>query len=91
LLQERVPDAFRGRVLAASGAVLDGSFIVGAFAAGSLGASFGVRAALGLSGAVFIGAAALAGALVVPAPGRQLHETTPSQAEPAGAAVVEVQ
>lgn len=87
LLQERVPDAFRGRVLAASGAVLDGSFIVGAFAAGSLGASFGVRAALGLSGALFIGAAALAGALVVPARGRQLQETTSYPAEPAEVAV----
>jgi MFS family permease len=87
LLQERVPDAFRGRVLAASGAVLDGAFIAGAFAAGSLGASFGVRAALVASGALFIGAAALAGALVVPARGRQVEGTKSSQTQPAGAAV----
>ena len=83
LLQERVPDAFRGRVLAASGAILDGAFITGALAAGSLGASYGVRAALGIAGVIFISAAALAGALVAPPTASGSEEISSPQAEPA--------
>jgi MFS family permease len=66
LLQERVPDAFRGRVLAASGAVLDGAFIAGALMAGTLGAAYGFRPALAVSGFLFLAAAAIAATRVVP-------------------------
>jgi MFS family permease len=59
LLQERVPDSLRGRVLAASEAVLDGAFLVGAFAAGLIGDRLGVRAAFAGSGILFLLAALL--------------------------------
>ena len=60
LLQERTPDRLRGRVLAASEAVLDTSLIVGALLAGSLGALVGVRGAFAVSGAIFLVTAVLA-------------------------------
>ena len=60
LLQERVPDAIRGRVLAALEAVLDGAFLVGALAGGLIGQRLGVRVAFAGSGILFLGAAMLA-------------------------------
>jgi MFS family permease len=57
LLQERVPDAMRGRVLAASEAVLDGAFLVGALLAAVLGERLGVRMAFAASGGLFLAAA----------------------------------
>jgi MFS family permease len=54
LLQERTPDRLRGRVVAASEAVLDSSLIVGALLAGSLGAALGTRSAFAVSGAIFL-------------------------------------
>jgi MFS family permease len=60
LLQERTPDRLRGRVVAASEAVLDASLIVGALTAGTLGALAGIRGAFAISGAIFIGTAVLA-------------------------------
>jgi MFS family permease len=54
LLQERTPDRLRGRVVAASEAVLDSSLIVGALLAGSLGAAVGTRTAFAISGAIFL-------------------------------------
>jgi MFS family permease len=59
LLQERVPDSLRGRVLAASEAVLDGAFLVGAFAAGMIGDRLGVRTAFAIAGCLFLAAALL--------------------------------
>jgi MFS family permease len=60
LLQERTPDRLRGRVVAASEAVLDSSLIVGALLAGSLGELVGVRGAFAVSGVVFLLTAGLA-------------------------------
>jgi MFS family permease len=60
LLQERTPDRLRGRVVAASEAVLDASLIVGALTAASIGALAGIRGAFAISGAIFIGTAVLA-------------------------------
>jgi MFS family permease len=54
LLQERTPDALRGRVMAASEAVLDGTFLAGVSAAGWLGTSLGIRGAYAISGAAFL-------------------------------------
>ena len=65
LLQERVPDALRGRVMAAAEAILDGAFLVGAVAAGVIGDHLGVRVAFGLSGFLFLAASAMTVALVV--------------------------
>jgi MFS family permease len=60
LLQERTPDHLRGRVVAASEAVLDASLIVGALTAGSIGAIAGIRGAFAISGTIFICTALLA-------------------------------
>jgi MFS family permease len=60
LLQERTPDHLRGRVVAASEAVLDASLIVGAVTAGSIGLLVGIRGAFAISGAIFMGTALLA-------------------------------
>jgi MFS family permease len=88
LLQERTPDKFRGRVVAASEAVLDASLIVGALLAGSLGAMLGARGAFALSGMGFLLAAALARALLVarsqePASELQEPEAVPGAPAPA--------
>jgi MFS family permease len=57
LLQERVPDSLRGRVMAASEAILDVSFLAGAFLAGLVGNRLGIRAAFAASGVLFVVAA----------------------------------
>jgi len=77
LLQERVPDSLRGRVLAASEAVLDGAFLVGVFAAGLIGGGLGVRVAFACSGALFLAAAlvthVILGRPAPPAPGGEVE------------------
>jgi MFS family permease len=85
LLQERTPDRLRGRVVAASEAVLDSALIVGALLAGSLGEMLGVRGAFAVSGVVFLATAALTrmllggGRAARPAPA-----PAPAAAAPAG-------
>ena len=64
LLQESTADALRGRVLAASDAILDGAFLFGALAGGALGALVGIRPALAVCGTILLGAAALSRALL---------------------------
>jgi MFS family permease len=59
LLQERTPDHLRGRVVAASEAVLDGALVGGALMAGMVGAAFGPRGAFAIAGAIFAGASIL--------------------------------
>lgn len=59
LLQERTPDRLRGRVLAASEAVLDVSFLLGVVVTAWIGAQLGVRTVYALSGGLFIAAAVL--------------------------------
>ena len=60
LLQQHVQDEMRGRVMAASEAVLDGAFLLGAAFAGFLGSALGVRAAFAASGILFVAAGGLA-------------------------------
>lgn len=64
LLQETTPDGLRGRVLAASDAILDGAFLFGALAGGMLGAVIGIRPALAACGVILLAAAALSHALL---------------------------
>ena len=89
LLQERTPDRLRGRVVAASEAVLDASLIVGALTAGSIGALAGIRGAFAISGAIFIGTALLARLMLgqgqpVSQPAAK-QEAEPAEATPAAA------
>lgn len=82
LLQERTPDHLRGRVVAASEAVLDASLIVGAVTAGSIGALAGIRGAFAISGTIFIGTAMLARRVF--GPGEPVSQPAAKQgAEPA--------
>jgi MFS family permease len=67
LLQERTPDALRGRVFAATEAVLDGAFLAGAFLAARIATLTGVRVAYTAAGLLLLGAAVLA-RLLLPAP-----------------------
>jgi predicted MFS family arabinose efflux permease len=64
LLQETTPDGLRGRVFAASDAILDGAFLFGALAGGVLGAVMGIRPALAACGVILLAAAALSHALL---------------------------
>lgn len=75
LLQEHTPDAFRGRVLAASEAVLHSAFLFGALLAGTVSGVIGVRGVYAASGVLFLAAAGTCYALLVqrPFPGRLLE------------------
>lgn len=64
LLQERTPDAVRGRVLAASEAVLDAAFLGGVGMAAWLGSELGPRGAVTVAGTVFLAAALLSRVLL---------------------------
>lgn len=57
LLQQRTPDALRGRTMAASEMVLDLAYLAGVSCAGWLGSHLGLRFALGVSGSIFLTAA----------------------------------
>ena len=65
LLQERTPDRLRGRVMAASEAVQDIAFLLGAATAGWLGEQLGVRGAFMVAGGIFVVAGLLAGRLLL--------------------------
>jgi MFS family permease len=84
LLQERTPDRLRGRVVAASEAVLDSSLIIGALLAGSLGAAVGARSAFALSGAIFLFTGALARVLL--GAGSRAESSEAAEPQPALAA-----
>ncbi|MDQ3538727.1 MAG: MFS transporter [Actinomycetota bacterium] len=56
LLQERTPDAIRGRVLGASEAIMEGSYLAGVFLAGWLAPVVGPRVTFGVSGLGFVAA-----------------------------------
>jgi MFS family permease len=85
LLQERTPDALRGRVVAASEGVLDGSLIAGALLAGWLGAAAGGRGAFAVSGAVFLASAALSAKLLGRGQPAAVSTVEDRHEEPAGA------
>ena len=78
LLQERTPNELRGRVFAATEAVLDGSYLAGAFLAGLLGSLFAVSGAFAISGSVLLFAAVLA-RIVLPGPRRPAHRGPPAK------------
>jgi predicted MFS family arabinose efflux permease len=59
LLQHRTPDAVRGRVIAAGETVLDSSLLIGAFLAGWVGSTLGVRGGFAVAGVIFLGAGAV--------------------------------
>ena len=80
LLQERTPDALRGRVFAASEAVLDSAYLAGAFLAGWLAGTYRASTALSVSGVILLLAAAL-GWILIPA------RSTGAGSEPAPAIV----
>lgn len=64
LLQERTPDELRGRVFAASEAVLDGAFLAGVALAAWTGSSIGARNAVTVAGSLFLVAALLSRVLL---------------------------
>jgi MFS family permease len=71
LLQERTPDALRGRVMGASEAVLQGALLAGASMSGWFGTNLGVRATYTISGFMFLGTALLCRSLLGAAPLRE--------------------
>lgn len=64
LLQERTPDELRGRVFAASEAVLDTAFLGGVALAAWMGSSMGARNAITAAGSLFLLAALLSRVLL---------------------------
>lgn len=66
LLQERTPDAVRGRVLAASEAVLDLGFLGGLALAAGISGGLGIRPTFVLSGVMFVATAAAGWRLLRP-------------------------
>src|SRR5207249_3798935 len=84
LLQERTPDAFRGRVFAATEAVLDISYLAGAGAAALLSRMVGVPISLGLAGLVLIGAS-IASRRLIRSPEVPQEMARPPAREPATA------
>ncbi len=86
LLQERTPDALRGRVMGASEAVLQGALLAGASMAGWFGTNLGVRATYAISGFMFLGTALLCRALLGSAPLRDpVGQESVKRPVPAGA------
>src|SRR4029077_774278 len=74
VLQQEVEPAYRGRVLAGCGAVLDAGYLVGVALAGTVASDTGLRGAVLLSGAV-IAAGGLAGGKLLT--GRPSHDPMP--------------
>ncbi|MEX2274238.1 MAG: MFS transporter [Actinomycetota bacterium] len=82
LLQERTPDAFRGRVFAVTEAVADGSYVAGALLAAGVGAVLVVQDVLAIAGGVMLVGAAV-GLALLPTPGGR-RETDPGDGSPPG-------
>jgi MFS family permease len=66
LLQERTPDHIRGRVMAASDAVLDVALVAGLLLAGTVSVTLGVRGSFALAGVLVVCSAAVAVRLLRP-------------------------
>lgn len=81
LLQERTPDALRGRVFAASDAAVSAAFLAGAFLAGWAGTHLGIRSAYVISGSLLLFGAVLAWTLL--ASRRRVSAVSPSAIAPA--------
>ena len=84
LLQQRTPDRLRGRVFGAAEAVLDVTYLVGAVAAGAIGASLGSRTGMAVAGGAVL-AAGVYGALVFLR--RPALTSAPERADPSATAV----
>lgn len=89
LLQERVPDAFRGRIMAATEAVMNGSAVLGLVLSSSLAAFLGIRGAFAFSGIVLLMTALLCLSLLGRVPGqhrarKRLAFASANGARPAG-------
>ena len=93
LLQERTPDALRGRVMAANEAVLDAALVGGLAIAGMSAAAFGTRGVMAASGVLLLLAAALVPLMLrtrssragADAPGFRAAVAVQERAEPAPA------
>jgi MFS family permease len=88
LLQERVPDRFRGRVFAGFEVVANVGFLAGALLAGWLGSTIGVRLTYAVSGGLLLAAAAIGRGLLLREPVRPfeapVEPTAPPEPEPDG-------
>jgi MFS family permease len=79
LLQEHTPDRLRGRVMAASDAVLNSAVVVGALVSGVMAAQIGVRGAYLVAGLMMTGTAMLGHRLLAPV---ARSEQVPTDAAP---------
>jgi MFS family permease len=79
LLQERTPDRVRGRVFAASGVVVNASFLAGTGLSAAVGDASGVRAAYGVA-AIALLMAALFARRLLPARSSRLRRSAPAGA-----------
>jgi MFS family permease len=70
LLQERVPDAFRGRIMAATEAIMNGSAVLGLVLSSAVATLLGIRGAFALSGAVLLMTSLICLAFLGRVPGR---------------------
>jgi MFS family permease len=89
LLQERVPDAFRGRIMAATESVMNGAAVLGLILSSAMASFFGIRGAFALSGALLLVTALLCIAYLgrvpgVRRPGNRLAFASANGARPAG-------
>jgi predicted MFS family arabinose efflux permease len=78
LLQERTPDALRGRVLAACDAVFDLALLGGYLLTGVLDTRFGPRAMFAIAGTVFVAAAVASRMLISDEPAAESVEEEPA-------------
>jgi DHA3 family macrolide efflux protein-like MFS transporter len=85
LLQERVPDAFRGRIMAATESVMNGAAVLGLVLSGAVASIFGIRGAFALSGGVLMITALLCLAFLGRIPGRHRIGRRVAFASPNGA------
>jgi MFS family permease len=70
LLQERVPDTFRGRIMAATESVMNAAAVLGLLLSSALATIYGIRGAFALSGTVLMITAFLCLAFLGRVPGR---------------------
>lgn len=89
LLQERVPDAFRGRIMAATEAVMNSAAVLGLVLSSSFAAILGIRGAFAFSGVVLLMTALLCLAFLGRVPGqhrsrKRLTFASANGARPAG-------
>jgi MFS family permease len=86
LLQERTPDAFRGRVMAASEAVFHGAFLLGVSLSGWFGSRVGIRPTYALSGLLLLATAVVCRAVLGSIRGRHRARTVVRSEPTAGVA-----